>query len=123
MAIGILEERASDKDKPYVNDVREELQNISNLVNELLSFSKAGLRQKSVALQSVALLEIAKRVAERETRSGAVINVSIPEELRAQAEPELLTRALSNLVRNSIRYAGTTAPVEISATGEGSHVF
>jgi two-component system sensor histidine kinase CpxA len=123
IALGILEERADGKHLPYVNDVREELQHISHLVNELLSFSKAGLRQQPAALQSVALGEIAWRVAEREGRSGAVIEVSVDENLRAQAEPELLTRALANLVRNSIRYAGQSGPVRLCGGGEDGKVF
>ena len=123
IALGILEERAEEKHQSYVNDVREELQHISHLVNELLSFSKAGLRQQPTALQSVAMVEIARRVAERESRSGAVIEVSVDENLRAQAEPELLARALANLVRNSIRYAGESGPVRIVAGSEDGKTF
>jgi two-component system sensor histidine kinase CpxA len=68
MALGILEQRADEKQKPYVNDVREELQHISGLVNELLSFSKASLRPQPAALQSVNVAELARRVAERDGR-------------------------------------------------------
>ena len=122
MALGILEQRADEKQKPYVNDVREELQHVSALVNELLSFSKAGLRQQPVALQSVALTEIANRVAERDGKNGGSIEVNIPVGLCARAEPELLSRALSNLVRNSLRYAGDAGPVTISAVRDVDHV-
>ena len=43
VALGILEQRADDKQKVYLNDLREEVEQMSNLVNELLSFSKASL--------------------------------------------------------------------------------
>jgi two-component system sensor histidine kinase CpxA len=123
MALGILEQRAEEKQKPYVADVREELQHISGLVNELLSFSKASLRPQPAALQSVNVGEIARRVAERESKDGDVIEVGVGEEFLVRAEPELLTRALANLVRNSLRYAGNAGPVRISAEREGKSVF
>jgi two-component system sensor histidine kinase CpxA len=119
MALGILEQRADEKQRPYVNDVREELEHISSLVNELLSFSKASLRQQPISLQSVSVAEVTRCVVEREARNGK-IEVDVADELRVHAEPELLTRALANLVRNALRYAGSTGPVRISATqGDG----
>jgi len=123
MALGILEQRADEKQKPYVNDVREELQHISGLVNELLSFSKASLRPQPAALQPVSVVEIARRVADRESRSGGVIEVTVDEQLLVRAEPELLTRALANLTRNSLRYAGSAGPVRISAERNGTTLF
>ncbi|MSU58602.1 MAG: HAMP domain-containing protein [Pedosphaera sp.] len=123
MALGILEQRADEKQKPYVNDVREELQHISALVNELLSFSKAGMREQPVALQSVVVAEIANRVAEREGKNGGAIEVNVAPELCALAEPELLSRALANLVRNALRYAGNAGPVRLSASREGEQIL
>lgn len=118
MALGILEQRADEKQRPYVNDVREELQHISALVNELLSFSKAGLRAQPAALQAVVVAEIAHRVAEREGKGGGVVEVSVAADLRARAEPELLARALANLVRNALRYAGGTVRLTATATAD-----
>lgn len=115
MALGILEQRAEEKQKPYVADVREELQHISALVNELLSFSKASMRPQPAALLPVNLAEIARRVTEREGKSSDRILVEVDESLAVQAEPELLTRALANLLRNALRYAGGAGPVRISA--------
>jgi two-component system sensor histidine kinase CpxA len=123
MALGILEQRADEKQKPYVNDVREELQHISGLVNELLSFSKASLRPQPAALQPVNVAEIARRVAERESKNGGAIEVNVDVQFLVRAEPELLTRALANLARNALRYAGSTGPVRISAQCDGQSVF
>jgi two-component system sensor histidine kinase CpxA len=122
LALGILEQRADEKQKPYVNDVREELQHISSLVNELLSFSKASLRPQTAALQTVNVAEIARRVAERDSKDGDVIEVNMGEEFMVRAEPELLARALANLVRNALRYAGDAGPVRIAAEREGANI-
>jgi two-component system sensor histidine kinase CpxA len=115
MALGILEQNAKDAPQDYTKDVREEVQEMSNLVNELLSFSKASLHNKSLQLLRVPLAELARRVAAREGGGGERVQVRIAEELAALAEPDLLARALANLVRNALRYAGDGGPILITA--------
>ena len=46
------------------------------------------------------------------------MEVEIPEVLQVNADPGLLLRALSNLVRNACRYAGHAGPVRILAVQE-----
>jgi two-component system, OmpR family, sensor histidine kinase CpxA len=41
----------------------------------------------------------------------------------ALAEPELLPRAVANLVRNALRYAGHAGPVRLHARAGGSYIF
>ncbi len=115
MAVGILEERADPKDKPYVEDLREEVEHISSLVNELLSFSKASLGATSLRLETVALRALAEKAAKREARHGEEVRVEMAEDLAAIADPELIVRALANLIRNAVRYAGNTGPITITA--------
>jgi two-component system sensor histidine kinase CpxA len=115
VALGILEQRANEKQAADVNDVREEVQQMSSLVNELLSFSKAGLRAKEIQLTPVNLAAAVRQVLEREAKDAGQIETRIEESLVAQAEPELLSRAVANLVRNAIRYAAGSGPISISA--------
>lgn len=122
VALGILEQRADDKQQAYVEDVREEVQQVSSLVNELLSFSKAGLQQKSIKLEPVNLAAIVRRVIEREAPGSQKIQVLVDDSLDALAEPDLLARALANLVRNALGYAGAAGPVVISAAATGDQL-
>jgi two-component system sensor histidine kinase CpxA len=114
MALGILEERAGEKEKAYVEDVREEVQHMSGLVNELLSFSKAAMGAGTARLEPVALRPVVERAIRRESRDGAELRNEVPENLRAAADPELMVRAVSNLLRNAVRYAGDDGPIIIS---------
>lgn len=116
LALGILEERVNDPCKPYVDDVREEAAEMSALVNELLSFSKASLASGKIKLQPVCLAEVAAAAIRRESVAGVEIRNLVPPALTAQANPELLQRALANLIRNGIRYAGQAGPITIAAT-------
>jgi len=44
------------------------------------------------------------------------MDVQVDETLVVQAEPELLARALGNLLRNAVRYAGAAGPIRLAAT-------
>jgi len=122
VGLGILEQRTDEKQKTYVEDVREEVQQMSHLVNELLSFSKAGLQPKEIKLERVCLAPIVRRVLERESAETKPVVVSVDESLCVLAEPELLTRALANLVRNAFRYAGAAGAISISAGRLGDQI-
>ena len=123
VALGILEQRADDKHQAYVEDLREEVQHMSSLVNELLSFSKASLGATTTKLQPVQLRGVAEEAVGRESGQGAQVRLKIRPIYSRVAEPELLVRALANLLRNAIRYAGQAGPVTISARREHKEVL
>ena len=118
MALGILEQRVEERQRPYVEDLRAEAQEMSELVNELLSFSKASLKPGEIKITAVGLLEVASRVMAREASETVQVEMDIPEGLQALAEPELLARALGNVLRNAIRYAATAGPITLAARVE-----
>jgi len=115
MALGILEQRAGEKEKVYVEDVREEVQQMSGLVNELLSFSRAALGANTLRIERMALRPLVERAVKRERRGTTEIRNEVPESLSAVADPELLVRAISNLLRNAVHYAGDAGPITIAA--------
>jgi len=122
VALGIVEEHAEAKHQPDVARANEQAEEIAGLVNELLSFSKASLGAGRTNLEPVSLQEIIDTAVHRETTDGAHVEVNVPADLRAQAEPELLTRAVANLLRNAARYAGANGPITISAEQRDGNV-
>ncbi|MGZ4965346.1 MAG: sensor histidine kinase, partial [Limisphaerales bacterium] len=60
LQLGILEESAHPQDKARIEELREEIQQMSALVNELLSFSKASLEPAAVKLQPVRVRTVAE---------------------------------------------------------------
>jgi two-component system sensor histidine kinase CpxA len=124
VALGILEQRLGDKQKTGLDDLREEVEEMSNLVNELLSFSRASLGKTSPRLQPVLIKGVVERAVARESGSdGGDVKVSVPDDVRAMAEPELLLRAISNILRNALRYAAQAGPITISAARENDRVL
>jgi two-component system sensor histidine kinase CpxA len=112
MAIGILEQRSDASSQSYVEDVREEVQHMSDLVAELLSFSKASLA-KELKLRPVSLHTVVEQAVQRESRHDATVEVEVPPELEVLADADLLQRAIANLVRNAIHHAGSKTPIRI----------
>ena len=123
VALGILEERVEAPHSGDVTRANEQAEEIAALVNELLSFSKASLGAQQIKLQSVSIREIVDAVTRREAVDGAKLEANVPSELRAEAEPELLTRAVANLLRNALRYAGSAGPITISAESNDSQII
>ena len=121
-ALGILEQRADPRDLPYVNDLQEEAQHMSQLVGELLSFSKASIDQSKTALEATPIAVIVANAVRREQTEGVAVEQNIPEGLNALANPELLQRAIANLLRNAIHHARQAGPIAIAAWQEESEV-
>jgi two-component system sensor histidine kinase CpxA len=121
-ALGILEQRTSEAEQPHVARLNEEIQEMSSLVNELLSFSKAGLAMGSVPMTAVNVAAVAQRVATRESLTGAAIEVNVPAELTVTANEAYLQRSISNVLRNAVRYAAQAGPIAVTAARTGKDV-
>jgi len=113
--IGILETSNESKRANYLARLDDELQQMGVLVQELLSLSKANLR-RSIELRPVHLRQQIQRVIGREKQNGEQILLTIPEDTIVLSEPELLSRAVGNVLRNAIRYAGKAGPIVINST-------
>ena len=121
VALAILEQQQISP--VSLADLREEVQQMSALVNELLSFSKASLAAGRIKLQSLPLNEVVARAIERENLSAPAFLSTIGEDLWVTAEPDLLCRAISNLLRNAVKYAGDSGPVQADAERVGADVI
>ncbi len=121
-ALGILEQKAAPEEQAHVATLHDEIQEMSALVNELLSFSKAGMNPDAVALEPVDLESVARRAIAREAFAGAEIECMVPAGLTAMANEAYLLRAVANILRNALRYAGTAGPIQIRGERHGGEV-
>lgn len=119
-ALSVLEDNIDESKREYVDDVREEVELMSKLVNELLAYSKAGIKKAEINLENVHLRPLVLTVVAREDK--AQIKIEIPEHLEVRAQPELLSRAVANIVRNAVRYAGDAGEIKITAKQTGSQI-
>jgi two-component system sensor histidine kinase CpxA len=122
-ALSILEDRVDEKNLAYVADVKEEVVLMSKLVSELLAYSKAGIKSAEVTLEKIHLRQLIKQVVDREKAAEtADIKIVIADNIEVLAQPELLSRAIANVVRNAVRYAGEAGEIRIAATNGNNQV-
>lgn len=114
MCLGILEQEMSEQEQDKLDAVNEEVDELSQLVNELLDFSKASLKPESLSLAVVGLEELVKEVLGREA-SGREVVVMVESGLELATNADLLKRALGNVVRNAVRYAGDDSEIVVRA--------
>ena len=122
IALGSLEERSDEQALPYVRDVREEVTHMRKLANELLSFSKASLGENHVKLGPVNVAEMVEAAIRQEKSGAGSIEINIPNDLNVRGHFELLQRAVANLLRNALRYAGHAGYVSVEARRDQDHV-
>ena len=121
VATEILETRADPALRDHVADVRDEVQQMAALVNELLAFTKAGMRARDAELSNVDVAALIAAVLAREDPTARV-QPGIPAGLHVRADPPLLARALGNLIRNALRYAGERATITVTAQRDSSSI-
>jgi two-component system sensor histidine kinase CpxA len=122
MTLGILERDCPPELHARVADAQEEVQVMSSLINELLAFSKAGIRAAETRRESVELSELTERVVAREAGGDVDVRIAVPPGLAAVAHGDLLARALANLIRNAMQYAGSAGPIVVSGERRGDAV-
>jgi two-component system sensor histidine kinase CpxA len=121
MSLGILEDKLTDSDAIRLADVREELRQISLLVNELLSFSKSSLGQAAKPSEDVVLLSLIDEVAGTEAIPPQHLRLNLPRDLIVRAVPDLLRRSVGNILRNA-RLHAPESDIEISAQRRGDRI-
>lgn len=121
-ALSILEDRVEPATRSYVADVQEEVAVMTKLVSELLAYSKAGIKQTEIKLAAVGLHALVQQVIVREAAHHPDIHNNVAAEITVLAQPELLARAISNVIRNAVRYAGPTVPIMIGAHPQGQQL-
>ncbi len=122
VAIALLEESVGKEHQPLLEDIREEVEEMNNLVHELLAYSKAGLVSKELELSSINIAALGDEVVSR-LNMAKEVEIEVSTELCASGDPLLLSRAVSNILRNSARYAANCGPISIKASAQGALVY
>lgn len=123
MGLAVLEKSIKPEQSEGFADVVDEAEKIAELVDEVLAFSRAELRPEVVTLSTLSVADIVHRSLVREKWAGDRFKLLLESDLMIKVNPELLLRALVNLLRNALRFSGPDAVVEISATRRGSMVI
>ena len=122
-ALDLLENKTDAENHRYIDNAREEVELMAKLVDELLAYSKAGMKGAEIRLETVILHEVVAEAVEREKFAEADINIEIDDNVKVLANRNFLSKALSNVLRNAVRYAGEKGAIIIKADKEKETVI
>ncbi len=111
MAIELLQSAEGSDKVELLSEIKEEIRDMHHLVGEILAFTKAGLKGKPTELVVLSVEDVVQGVVAQLRAKDVAVKVD--PDLRVVADPLFFSRAISNVVRNCLRYAGDLAVVEI----------
>ena len=120
VALELLREDANGPSVVHVDRIEREADRLNRLIGQLLELSRMeamdglGLRIETIQLGDIVQEVVANAAYEASTRSCNV-RAAIHDQITVRANPELLSSAIENLVRNGTRYtdAGTDVIVTL----------
>jgi len=115
-------ERLSEEQKVELREALEQqTHRMAALVEQLLDLSRLDAEAVDVRPQVVELEPRLRQViAIAAPEHLGEVEVAVPENARAQVDPQILDHVVTNLVTNAFRYG--RAPVRVTATAENGHL-
>ena len=108
------------KRQHYLTLCRQQLEQLSGMVEQILSMSMERRRQFKLNIETVSLNELLQPVIElQQLKADKPVTITTriePEELAVQADRTHLSNILNNLIDNAVKYSPDEALIEIHAT-------
>jgi two-component system sensor histidine kinase CpxA len=120
VAIGLLERTSDPETLRHLDDLREDVEAMTSLTDDLLAFARAELGVSRARLVPTRVADAAQRAIRLEAK-GVGVTVTGDPALEVVADPDLLCRVLANLVRNAVQHAPGGA-IRLDATRDGDQV-
>lgn len=132
LGLAVLSSRVDSDSKRRVDEISEDAEQLSILVEDVLSYMRSEAMPESPLSEPVAVAPLLEYVLRSEARDADVrvrfVNEegyktdSVDPSLRVKADASCLGRALANVLRNAVRYAGKDGPVEVMVHRQGALV-
>jgi len=121
VALELLNRKVDGAERIYVDDLKQDVEALSQLTDELLLYARAELQERGSEQPAVPLRPIVDRLIDKEG-SDATIVVDISDDTVVRGDALLLERAIANVIRNAVKYAGTAGPIVVTAIPTGGAV-
>jgi len=122
-AIDMLDDARDDTDRQrYLQNVRADIDELDSLVNELLGYARLDREKPDLRLDDISLSPWLDEIVDQTSLEAPEIDVThcsdpAGQALRAMVEPRLMSRAVSNILRNAAHYADSAVRVSAKADG------
>ncbi|MBK1827370.1 sensor histidine kinase [Haloferula rosea] len=119
--LGVLEHSIAEDQKPRLESIDEDVTELSDLLSELLAFTRAATAPESAVIEKVALIDLIAPAIDREA-PGHQVDLRGVEGVSVMADKRLLGRAIANILRNAHRHGGSECRITITARGRGGKI-
>lgn len=132
MAFGLLRERLSfppqGREADLLETIGEEMQRLTQLINDLLNFSRYQSGQQKLELMPCAIDELLARACERFAGPAGDKQIELQVELAAplphiQADSVQLDRVMDNLLDNAVRHTPVAGSIRLHARRHAERVI
>ena len=121
VALAILD-RSPEKGSAYLAGLKEDVTEMTRLTDDLLQLAREELMAQTAVARPTNVAGAVLRACRIESRPGDDVRLDVPSDLEAMIDPEALFRAVANVLRNALRYAGEAGPVTVTARDAGDSV-
>ncbi len=120
--------RINDLQRDFLTTVREQTDQLQNLITELLEFSRLESGQIRLRIEEVSFAEIAARVAEKLSPQAQEAQIALemtipPDFATVEADATRMEQVLTNLVDNAIKFTPAGGRIVISGEDLGDRVL
>ncbi len=120
--------RSGESRDAALDRIQKEADRLNALVGELLQVTRAEGDPSSMRFEPVRLEELVNEIVETEMRieataRGTTLKFEAHDAAEVQAEPELMRRAVENVIRNAMRHAPTGTAVAVTVAGRAIRVW
>ena len=126
LGVAIELARSGEDLNAALNRIQKESDRLNSLVGELLQVTRAEGDPNSLRRDKVRLDELVQQLVDdstlEATSRGCEVKFEKHEPVTVQGDPELLRRAVENVIRNAIRYTPPKTAVEVSMGRNNGHV-
>jgi signal transduction histidine kinase len=107
--LALLGRTSDERGRSYIDRSQRALRRVQQLVDDLLTFARAGARPDPAASCSLdaVLASIVTDCSDEAAAAGIELVVDAPERIDVPCAPGVITSIAQNLVRNGIKYMGT----------------
>ncbi len=118
LGVAIELARTGDDTEAALNRIQKEADRLNSLVGQLLQVTRAegdpgSLRRDPIRLDQLVQQLVDDSALEAKAR-GCAVQYQSPEAVTVAGDPELLRRAVENVIRNAIRYSPRETAVEVT---------
>lgn len=113
----------SEEANPYLSRMDEQINKLTNLVNDLLDISKIQAGKLEIRKQEISLKDfLEESIKEMELITNEQIIVGKVDDVMITADKDRLSQVLMNLISNAIKYSPPGTPVEVRAVVENNDI-